>query len=146
MFCLAFHFVVNQDFFLQSHYGCSTDSVMFQKKDVISKLEYYFKKAKRSYSHYMCYHTYSSHFKRYLKLQNFENKKAKGEDDYINKWKALSSRVEPYSYRFFSHFCGYNPNIIPEDIGHSYIEEILNPLECRYVYEDKNYFPKRMMP
>ncbi len=54
----------------------------------------------------------------------------------------LCSRVEPYSYRFFRHFCGNNPNIVPEDIGRSYIEEVLNPIEYRPAYADKNLFPE----
>lgn len=54
----------------------------------------------------------------------------------------LCPRVEPYSYRFFRHFCGNNPNIVPEDIGRSYIEEVLNPVEYRPAYADKNLFPE----
>ena len=90
---------------------------------------------------YLQYRFYSSQFKRYLKLQGFENKKAQGEDEYIKKWSALCSRVEPYSYRFFSHYCGFNPNIVPEDIGHSYIEEVLDPKKYVSTYSDKNLFP-----
>lgn len=95
-----------------------------------------------AYRHYRFYKIYSAQFKHYLELQHFENKKAEGEDAYLQKWKALSPRVEPYSYRFFSHYCGYTPNIVPEDIGHSFVEEVLNPLELRPVYMDKNLFPK----
>ena len=95
-----------------------------------------------AYRHYRFYKIYSEQFKHYLELQHFENKKAEGEDAYMQKWKALSSRVEPYSYRFFSHYVGNTPNIIPEDIGHSFIEEVLNPLALRPVYTDKNLFPK----
>ena len=95
-----------------------------------------------SYRHYRFHKIYSEQFKHYLELQHFKNKKAEGEDAYMQKWKALSLRVEPYSYRFFSHYVGNTPNIIPEDIGHSFIEEVLNPLELRPVYMDKNLFPK----
>lgn len=95
-----------------------------------------------SYRHYRLYILYASRYKHYLELQHFENKKAEGEDVYLEKWKAISSRVEPYSYRFFSHYLGHTPNIIPEDIGHSYIEDILNPRALRPVYYDKNLFPE----
>lgn len=95
-----------------------------------------------SYHHYRLYKLYSSRYKYYLELQHFENKKAEGEDVYLEKWKAISSRVEPYSYRFFSHYLGHTPNIVPEDIGHSYIEDILNPRALRPVYYDKNLFPE----
>lgn len=90
--------------------------------------------------HYRCYRLYSAQFKRYIKRHNFQNQEAIGEKEYIQKWKALSKRVEPYSYRYFCHFCGYTPNIIPEDIGHSYIEEVLNPTIHRATYGDKNLF------
>lgn len=105
-----------------------------------SKIRVCLKRLYRYLNHYQCYRFYSSQFKRYLTMHHFENKKMPGEDMYIKKWSALSSRIEPYSYRFFSHFCGYNPNIVPEDIGHSYIEEVLNPLKYRFVYSDKNLF------
>lgn len=95
-----------------------------------------------SFRHYRRYRRYSNQYKCYLKQQHFENKEAIGEDSYIKKWEVLCSRVEPYSYRFFSHYCGNNPNIVPEDIGRSYIEPVLNPIECRPVYEDKNLFPE----
>ena len=95
----------------------------------------------KEYWRYRCYRFYSEQFKHYLDIQHLENKKAEGEDEYLQKWKALSSRVEPYSYRFFSHYLGFTPNIVPEDIGHSIVEEILNPLPYRRVYEDKNIFP-----
>lgn len=94
------------------------------------------------YRHYRLYKIYSAQNKQRLELQHFENKKAEGEDAYMQKWKVLSSRVEPYSYRFFSHYMGYNPNIIPEDIGRTYIEDVLNPLKLRPVYTDKTLFPE----
>lgn len=84
---------------------------------------------------------YSSQFKHYLEQQGFDNKEMPGEDAYIRKWSSLSKNVEPYSYRFFSHFCGPTPNIIPEDIGHSIIEDVLCPPAYRGVYSDKNLFP-----
>lgn len=91
---------------------------------------------------YKSYIFHSKQFKSYLKNQNYRNVKIKGEELYLRKWRKLCRRVEPYSYRFFSHYCGYTPNIIPEDIGHSYIDYFLNPVEYRSVYEDKNLFPE----
>ena len=95
-----------------------------------------------SYRHRRLYKVYSEQNKHRLELQHFENKKAEGEDAYLQKWGVLSSRVEPYSYRFFSHYCGPTPNIVPEDIGHTCIEDVLNPLALRRVYCDKNLFPE----
>lgn len=109
---------------------------------VISRVKLGIKEARVSLKRYRRYLRYSRQYKRYLKQQHFENKKAPGEDAYIKKWEVLCPRVEPYSYRFFSHFCGYTPNIVPEDIGRSYIEEVLNPVAYRAPYEDKNLFPE----
>lgn len=109
---------------------------------IISSIKSSIKKARVSLTYYRRYRRYSSQYKSYLKEQQFENKKAPGEDAYIKKWEVLCPRVEPYSYRFFSHFCGYTPNIVPEDIGRSYIEEVLNPVAYRAPYEDKNLFPE----
>lgn len=109
---------------------------------VISRIKKGLKEAVVSSRRYRRYRRYSNQYKCYLKRQHFENKKAVGEDDYIKKWEVLCPRVEPYSYRFFSHYCGNNPNIVPEDIGRSFIEEVLNPVEYRPVYEDKNMFPE----
>jgi len=95
-----------------------------------------------AYRHYAFYKTYSAQAKQWMESQHFENKKAEGEDAYLQKWKVFTPRVEPYTYRVFSHYMGYTPNIIPADIGHTYIEDVLNPLALRPVYTDKNLFPK----
>ncbi len=63
-----------------------------------------------------------------------------GELEYIVKWNRLCPRVEPYSYRFFSNFCGKVPDIVPEDIGHRYIELVLNPSRYLPFYSDKNMY------
>lgn len=96
------------------------------------------------------HYIYARQFKRYLKINNIPNKKVHGEIDYINKWKQLSKHVEPYSYRLFSRYCGNTTDIIPEDIGRTIIEPILN--NCRYqdYYCDKNlyseYLKKDILP
>ena len=87
------------------------------------------------------YRFYSSQFKRYLALHHFDDEKAPGEEAYLELWHSLSKHVEPYSYRFFRHFCGDTPRIVPEDIGHSIIEDVLCPSAYRGVYSDKNLFP-----
>ena len=109
---------------------------------IISRIKKGVKEAIVSSRRYRRYRRYSNQYKSFLKMQHFENKKAIGEDSYVKKWEVLCPRVEPYSYRFYSHFCGYNPNIVPEDIGRTFIEEVLNPVEYRPVYEDKNMFPE----
>ena len=99
---------------------------------------------------YKVYQEYSKQFRRYLLHQGFKNSFVEGEDKYKELWSKLSHRVEPYSYRFFSHYCGKTPYIIPEDIGHTVIERILNPERFRAYYSDKNmysqYIQKEYLP
>ena len=103
-------------------------------KDILKEAVYSLRNRK-------AYRFYSSQFKRYLGLHHFDDKKAPGEDAYLELWHSLSKHVDPYSYRFFRHFCGDTPRIVPEDIGHSIIEDVLCPSAYRGVYSDKNLFP-----
>ena len=63
-----------------------------------------------------------------------------GEREYLHKWRKLCNRVEPYSYRFFSHFMGNSSLIVPEDVARQYIERTLNPIRYRNFYSDKNLY------
>lgn len=81
---------------------------------------------------------YAFRFKRLLRLLHIPNKKASEEDAYVKLWKKLYAYVEPYSYRLFRNYCGDSPYIVPEDIGHSFIEPGLNPKAFTPFYEDKN--------
>lgn len=40
---------------------------------------------------------------------------------------------------------GTDAHIIPEDIGHTYIENVLNPLRYRDYYSDKNLYDERFI-
>ena len=83
---------------------------------------------------------YSRQFKRYLKNLGIPNSPVEGEEEYIKKWGVFNGKVEPYSYRLFSRFMGPSPDIVPEDIGHAYIEDVLNPPLFSAYYSDKNLF------
>lgn len=108
----------------------------------MQKVIVFFKCLYDDYKKYKLFRYYSKQYKSYILLHGFENKRAEGEEEYLKKWSVLSSRVEPYSYRFFIHYVGRTPNIIPEDIGRTIIEKILNPIEYRKTYSDKNLFPE----
>ena len=95
----------------------------------------------RFLSNLRMYFVYRNQFRHYIKINGFDAKKAPGEDEYKRVWRQLSNRVEPYSYRLFRNYCGDNPYIIPENIGLTIIEMVLNPLQYRAVYTDKNLFP-----
>lgn len=99
------------------------------------------KKLQKNGGEYYTYLSYSRQFKQLTRQQGFPMGKAEGEDEYINKWKQLSDRVEPWSYRFFSHYVGPTPYIVPENIGHTVIEQELCPIPFREYYNDKNMFP-----
>lgn len=82
-------------------------------------------------------------------MQGLKNGPVEREADYIGKWSLLRKKVEPYSYRLFSRYCGCDSHIIPEDIG-VLIELILNPVRFRAYYSDKNlyedYLPQETLP
>lgn len=103
------------------------------KKRIVAFVEYI--KQRKRYIRYIRY------FKKLMCMQHIENKSAEGEQEYIRFWKRLCPYVEPYSYRFFSHYCGKTPYIVPEDIGHSFIETKLNPNRYTPFYSDKNMLP-----
>ncbi len=88
------------------------------------------------------YVVYRRHHRWLLKHNGFDNHRAYGEDAYKAQWHRLSRKVEPYSYRLFSHYCGPTPDIVPEDIMHDIIELRLNPRKHWDEYEDKNNFAK----
>ena len=94
---------------------------------------------------YRVYRSYSNQFKYYLKQLSIKNVPVSGESEYLKKWSVFTPHVEPYSYRLFSHFMGTDAHIIPEDIGHTYIENVLNPLRYRDYYSDKNLYDERFI-
>ncbi len=87
---------------------------------------------------------FKKQYKRYLHNLGIADNVVEGESDYCNKWSKFYRDVDIYSYRFFSHFCGNDPNIVPEAIGRRYIERILNPINMRRFYEDKNTYEMYM--
>ncbi len=86
-------------------------------------------------------------WKTYLRENGFPvNMTCPEEKVYIQFWKQLSPKVEPYSFRFYSHFMGKVHYIIPEDIGHRVIENYLNPKRFRDFYNDKNVYTQLFAP
>lgn len=77
-----------------------------------------------------------------LELNGFYNKKAVGEQEWIEKWSVLGVKPNKIYYRLFSHYIGADLNIVPEDISHDIIEPILNPPRFAKYYADKNIFDR----
>ena len=108
---------------------------------MLGRIHKYIKAVDVWHNHYKLYKAMCRDFSSMLNKLGIENSKAPGEEEYIAFWKQLYYRVEPYSYRLYRQYVGDSPYIVPEDIGHAVIERILNPLEHRATYADKNLFP-----
>lgn len=83
---------------------------------------------------------FGRHYHRLLQRDGCDCGQAEGEEAYLNRWRRLSRQVEPYSYRYYSRFCGPTADIVPEYILHNQIEPCINPLALWDEYEDKNRF------
>lgn len=92
------------------------------------------------FKEYIFFNIYEKQFLQYVKEHAFQNQVLPGESEYIKKWSRLDSRVEPYSFRFFSHYMSEPQKIIPEAIGHLRIEEIINNQKHKEFYSDKNCY------
>ena len=86
------------------------------------------------------YRCYRNQFYNYLTKLGLKYQHSEGEEAYVAKWSKLSKRIETYSYSLFSIYCGSTPNIIPEDVGHRKVENVLNPVRYRSFYSDKNMY------
>lgn len=114
---------------------------------VLSKITAPIKRAFQERERYLIYKEYRDHFKAYMLKHNLNpEEEVEGEEDYHQVWGQLCQRIEPYSYRFFSHYMGKTPYIVPEDIGRTYIEYYLNPLPYRAFYSDKNLYQQYLSP
>ena len=81
-------------------------------------------------------------YKKLCKMNAIPNRKVKGESEWIKKWNGLGIKPNPIYYRLFSKYIGNDVNIVPEDICHDVIENILNPMRYAKYYADKNMFDK----
>lgn len=86
------------------------------------------------------YLLYRRHYRSLLRQSGFSSCRVDGEEAYRAQWGRIAQRVDPYSYRLFSHYCGPTPDIVPEDILHRVVEPALSPRRYWEEYEDKNNF------
>lgn len=73
-------------------------------------------------------------------LKRHPNKQVTNCDGFLKKWHPLKRNPDLNAFRLFSQYIGYNPNIAPEDITSGIIQPLLNPIEYRSYYSDKNMF------
>lgn len=64
------------------------------------------------------------------------------ETEYIQRWNKLQKHPDVNTYRLFAQYIGEDPRIAPEDIISGIIQPLLNPIEYRGFYQDKNLFEK----
>lgn len=84
--------------------------------------------------------THSREIKRFSKLANVTLEPTEGEKEFLAKWRPIYSHIHPRFYRFYSHFVGKEPNIVPDDCFHTIIEPTLNNQNALTTYADKNMF------
>ena len=84
---------------------------------------------------YLYQKTYKSRAKHNgLKLKNLPN------TDFKRKWSQLGHIYESVTLQYYANYTNYLEDIVPESIGRTCIEYVLNPLKFRPYYSDKNMF------
>lgn len=86
---------------------------------------------------------YRQYSRTYTRLKSKFNQQVTKVDQkkYIQQWKSLGN-VNPIYLQLFSNYIGVDIKIAPEDIVHNTIEALLNPIEYRGPYSDKNMYDK----
>lgn len=80
------------------------------------------------------------YYKRLLRMNGISDSRVQGESEWCEKWAALGMKANSVYYRLFSRYIGNDARIVPEDICHDVIENVLNPMRYAKFYADKNVF------
>lgn len=67
---------------------------------------------------------------------------APGEQEWLEKWHTIDPHVKPTAYRIFQHYVGTDTRILPLETCLACFEPVLNPIELRPYYSDKNMFDR----
>lgn len=83
---------------------------------------------------------YEKLYKRIIKLNNINvnGLNQKEINNWLTKWQKYDSKLSPLSYQVFSHYVGYDINIIPDAILAGIVEPVLTPERFQAQYSDKN--------
>ncbi len=57
-------------------------------------------------------------------------------------WGPFISTFDTYSFKYYSNYISHHQDIVPEALGRTCLEPVLNPIKYRTYYADKNMFPK----
>ena len=90
-------------------------------------------------------YVYSKQYRKTYKAHSFKNDETITATDirmYKQKWESLSRCIDPVYLKIFSRYIGKDYRITPEDVVHNVIEALLNPIEHRGPYSDKNMYDK----
>lgn len=87
------------------------------------------------------------HRRSYAKLLALHPAKPlQSEKYYLQLWSHLSPNPDKSTYRLFSQYIGEDSRIVPEEICAGIVQPLLNPIEYRPYYSDKNLFDKVLSP
>lgn len=90
---------------------------------------------------YLNWKLFENREKNLLSLNSLPNKKADGEDEYLEYWKPVFKLGTPMAYRLYSEYCGKTKFLVSENCA-SKIDLVLNPSRYIGYYQDKNNFDK----
>lgn len=93
----------------------------------------------RAFSQLIYSYLYTTAYKFYAR-KNSLHMKAVNATSYKKKWGQLAHIWETTTLRFFANYLEDINGIIPESIGRTCIEYVLNPIKYRAYYADKNMF------
>lgn len=122
--------------------GCHTRT--FSRVVKVSNIKGFVLSVSSKYLDWNVNRKHQTHFRSLMHRLNIPDEPIEGESEYIAKWSRLSKKPDIYSYRLFSRYCGNNPDITPEGICRRTIETILNPIQYRPYYSDKNLYSQYM--
>lgn len=83
-----------------------------------------------------------SYYKEIIKANPHLAKPAKGENEWLKRWRVYDKNLSPLCYRIFSRYVEGNSEIIPLEYVASIVEPILTPHKYIFYYDDKNNFNK----
>lgn len=93
----------------------------------------------RSFSQLVYSYLYQKSYKANAKRNGVILKKLP-DADFKNKWSKLGRIYESVTYLYYANYTDSLDDIVPESIGRTSIEYVLNPIKYRPYYADKNMF------
>lgn len=113
-------------------------------------MKYLFKKLSKRCVYKAVNKSFLHLYKKMIECNSELGEFAKGEVEWLAKWRKYDPKLSPLSYRIFSRYIGEDMNILPLELCANVIEPILTPSRFLCFYADKNlfdkYIPKEYFP